>query len=93
MKTLQSPVPLRPAERGDARRLRAAHRLGAADPAPPEGGSVDGAMIGLGLPPGWAPPGRTVVATQNALDLVTSLRSLDRSYTAVAAEAGASAAD
>ena len=50
-------------------------------------------MIGLGLPPGWAPPGRTVVATQNALDLVTSLRSLDRSYTAVAAEAGASAAD
>ena len=44
------------------------------------------------LPPGYAPAGRTVVATQDALDLVAYLKSLDRSYPAVAAEAPASGA-
>ena len=44
------------------------------------------------LPPGYAPAGRTVVATQDALDLVAYLRSLDRSYPAVAPAVAASAA-
>ncbi|MEW6704081.1 MAG: cbb3-type cytochrome c oxidase subunit II [Pseudomonadota bacterium] len=39
------------------------------------------------LPPGQAPAGRVVVARPQAVDLVTYLRSLDRSYPAVAAPA------
>lgn len=34
----------------------------------------------LKLPPGSAPPGKVVVATQEALDLVKYLQSLDRTY-------------
>ena len=41
----------------------------------------------LNLPPGYAPAGKTVVATQPALDLVAYLKSLDRSYPAIAAPA------
>lgn len=39
----------------------------------------------VSLPPGYAPAGLQVVARQEALDLVAYLKSLDRSYPAVAA--------
>jgi cytochrome c oxidase cbb3-type subunit 2 len=47
--------------------------------------------VAVTLPPGYAPAGKTVVATQDALDLVAYLKSLDRSYPAVASTAAASA--
>jgi cytochrome c oxidase cbb3-type subunit 2 len=49
--------------------------------------------VEVALPPGYAPPGMTVVASREALDLVAYLKSLDRSYPAIpAAELPASAA-
>jgi cytochrome c oxidase cbb3-type subunit 2 len=41
--------------------------------------------VEVALPSGYAPPGTKVIATQAALDLVGYLRSLDRSYPALAA--------
>lgn len=39
------------------------------------------------LPPGYAPPGQSVVATPEALDLVAYLKALNRTFPAVAAQA------
>src|SRR5690606_38938105 len=39
------------------------------------------------LPPGVAPPGKIVVPTQDALDLVKYLQSLDRTYPVLQAQA------
>jgi cytochrome c oxidase cbb3-type subunit 2 len=45
----------------------------------------------VNLPPGYAPPGQLVVARQEALDLVAYLKSLDRTYPAVARRPGGAA--
>ena len=44
----------------------------------------DASDVQVSLPPGYAPAGKQVVAKQEALDLVAYLKSLDRSYPAVA---------
>lgn len=51
--------------------------------------SAETGDVEVNLPPGYAPPGKKVIATQAAVDLVAYLRSLDRSYPVVAAAAGA----
>jgi cytochrome c oxidase cbb3-type subunit II len=38
------------------------------------------------LPPGYAPPGQSVIATPDALDLVAYLKALNRSFPAIAAQ-------
>ena len=40
----------------------------------------------LNLPPGYAPPGKVVVATPDALDLVKYLQGLDHTYPVLPAE-------
>ena len=49
----------------------------------------DAGDVQVALPPGVAPAGNMVIARQEALDLVAYLKSLDRSYPAVAAVAAA----
>jgi cytochrome c oxidase cbb3-type subunit II len=44
---------------------------------------ADTGDVAVQLPPGHAPPGTTVVASRDALDLVAYLLSLDRSYPVV----------
>lgn len=49
---------------------------------------VQAGEVAVGIPPGWGPPGkRYVVAKQEALDLVTYLLALDRTYPVIDAPA------
>jgi cytochrome c oxidase cbb3-type subunit 2 len=47
-------------------------------------GALEPGDVAVSVPPGTAPAGKTIVATPAALDLVAYLKSLDRSYPAVA---------
>lgn len=49
--------------------------------------TADAGDVVVKLPSGYAPPGKVVVATQDALDLVTYLRGLDHTYPVLPAPA------
>lgn len=54
--------------------------------------AADEGEVVVHLPEGYAPPGKTVVATPDAVDLVKYLQSLDRSFPALPAPAASAVA-